>query len=127
MGTALATSNLAWVEGPQLIDILQCKQVHVPLSPSISDTRQTGNFADDDEALPSDLLPMPHLTATTVLGGTVPERDTVAQLLATQIGSAIAMRDPQESRMLVVGTGLQQAELSRDEFMSLVDLALEAL
>jgi proteasome assembly chaperone 3 len=51
----------------------------------------------------------------------------VAQLLATQIGSAIAMRDPQENRMLVVGTGLQEAELGREEFMGLVDLALEAL
>lgn len=70
---------------------------------------------------------MPHLTATTVLGGTIAARDTVAQLLATQIGSAIAMRDPQENRMLVVGTGLQEAELGREEFMGLVDLALEAL
>jgi proteasome assembly chaperone 3 len=93
----------------------------------VSDTRQAGNFIDDVEGLPSDLLPMPHLTATTVLGGTVPERDMVAQLLATQIGSAITTRDPQEGRMLVVGTGLQRAELGRDEFMGLVDLALGVL
>ena len=79
---------------------------------------------DEDD---NDLLPMPHLTATTVMGGTVPERDTVRQLLATQIASAITTRNSEESRLVVVGLGLEKADLGSEEFMDLVDAALSCL
>lgn len=82
------------------------------------------NYSDDPDATPSDLLPRTDLTATTVLGGTIPERNTVGQLVATQIASAIATKNPDEKRLLVVGLGLEKAELDRSAFMDLLDLIL---
>ncbi|KAF2491798.1 hypothetical protein BU16DRAFT_468278 [Lophium mytilinum] len=94
-----------------------------PLEPSFSDP-------DDDSADPSsDLLPLSHLTATTVLGGTVPVLDTMGQLLATQIASAIATRDAGERRMVVVGLGLDKGmvDRGREGFVEVVGLVLGVL
>ncbi|KAI9786904.1 MAG: hypothetical protein M1839_005135 [Geoglossum umbratile] len=99
--------------------------IHVPLESSYS------TFAD--QALPSDeegggLLPMTHLTPTTVLGGTgSSERETLAQLYATQIASAIAARNPEETRMLVLGLGLQKVDLERETFFDMMDLVAKCL
>ncbi|KAF2137314.1 uncharacterized protein K452DRAFT_291710 [Aplosporella prunicola CBS 121167] len=105
--------------------------VHVPLmTPSGDPTLQPPQAFYDDEdpsAHDLDLLPMPHLTATTILGGTVPERDTVAQLVATQIASALATKNPGEERLLVVGLGLEGKELGREAFMDLVELVTTSL
>lgn len=75
---------------------------------------------------------MAHLTATTVLGGTMPERDTVGQLVATQVASAIATKDPEERRLVVVGMGLEKKKgsdevMSREAFMDLVGLVMGCL
>ena len=81
---------------------------------------------DDDEPT-SDLLPMHHLTATTILGGTIPELDILGQTLATQIASAIKTRDERDTRMVVVGMGLDKSMVGRVEFVEVVGLVLEVL
>ena len=70
---------------------------------------------------------MTHLTATTVLGGTMPQRDTVGQLYATQIATAIATKDPAERRLLVVGLGLEKIDTASTTFMDTVELVLRCL
>lgn len=83
--------------------------------------------SSDPSLPPSELLPLAHLTATTILGGTIPEREINGQLLAAQIASALTKRDAQEGRLLVVGMGLEKAKLAREEFVELVGLALGVL
>jgi proteasome assembly chaperone 3 len=80
---------------------------------------------DDDPA--SDLLPMHHLTATTILGGTIPELEILGQTLATQIASAIKTRDDRETRMVVLGMGLGKSMAQREEFSNLVGLVLDVI
>jgi proteasome assembly chaperone 3 len=70
---------------------------------------------------------MPNLTATTILGGTIEAREMMGQLLATQIGSALVGKNPQEARLLVVGLGLQREKIEHEEFVSLVELGLSVL
>ncbi|KAF2710669.1 hypothetical protein K504DRAFT_500609 [Pleomassaria siparia CBS 279.74] len=103
--------------------------VHVPLDISATDHSLTTNpYSDQDEDVPnSDLLPMHHLTATTVLGGTIPELEVLGQTLATQIASAIKTRDARETRMVVVGMGLDKSMCAREEFSELVGLVLGVL
>jgi proteasome assembly chaperone 3 len=67
---------------------------------------------------------MHQLTATTILGGTVPELDTLGQTLATQVASAIKQRDERESRMVVLGMGLDKSMVERGAFSELVGLVL---
>lgn len=73
------------------------------------------------------LLPMPHLTPRTLLGGSTAERETTGQLYATQIASAIAMRNPQENRMVLLGLGLSKVEANREVFYDTMDLVLSCL
>ena len=73
------------------------------------------------------MLPIHHLTATTILGGTKPELDVLAQTLATHIASAIKMRNERELRTVVVGSGLDESMSGREEFSELVGLVLETL
>tara|TARA_R110002003_G_scaffold214_32_gene16301 strand:+ start:2013 stop:2285 length:273 start_codon:yes stop_codon:yes gene_type:complete len=80
---------------------------------------------DDDPN--SDLLPMHHLTATNILGGTVPELDILGQTLATQVASAIKTRDDRETRTVVLGMGLDKSMIGREEFSTLVGLVLEVI
>jgi proteasome assembly chaperone 3 len=75
--------------------------------------------SDTDE---TSLLPLSHLTASTLLGGSNPEREMVGQLYATQIASAIVARNPEEKRTVLVGLGLEKVERSREAFFDLVEL-----
>jgi proteasome assembly chaperone 3 len=85
-------------------------------------------YLDHDEEDPnSNLLPMHHLTATTILGGTVAELDVLGQTLATQIASAIKTRDERETRMVVVGMGLDKSMVGRETFSEVVGLVLEVI
>ena len=72
---------------------------------------------------------MPHLTATTILGASTSERDTVGQLCATQIASAIVTKHPEETRLLVVGMGLRKDQLTSEHssqmFMDLLEAILK--
>jgi proteasome assembly chaperone 3 len=95
---------------------------------AIDHSMASNAYLDHDEEDPnSDLLPMHHLTATTVLGGTVAELDVLGQTLATQIASAIKTRDERETRMVVVGMGLDKSMVGREAFSEVVGLVLEVI
>ena len=70
---------------------------------------------------------MHHLTATTILGGTLLELGVLGQTMATQIASAILTRTPGEKRMVVVGMGLDKSMSGREEFSELIGLVLGVL
>ncbi|KAL8700742.1 MAG: hypothetical protein Q9201_005287 [Fulgogasparrea decipioides] len=98
--------------------------IHVPVelsNPTATDQYLPSATSDDS------LLPMIHLTPTTLLGASTSERETIGQLYAAQIASIIANKDPDERRTLVVGLGLNKSEASRDEFYDLVDLVKKCL
>ena len=80
------------------------------------------NHVDDDT-----LLPMPHLTPKTLLGGSSTERETMGQLYATQIASVIATKNPQENRTLLVGLGLSNTRANRETFFDMLDLVTSCL
>lgn len=88
---------------------------------------EEGYHTIQENADDSILLPMPGLTATSVLGGRAPEHETIGQLYATQIASAIVTKNPNEKRLLVVGLGLDKLEADRDIYFSIVDLVLQCL
>lgn len=99
-------------------------QLHVPLenrNPGTDGLHTISEGADDS------LLPLSGLTATSLLGGHAPGQDTMGQLLARQIGSAIATKTPGENRLLVVGLGLGTATTDRDAFFAVVDLVLQCI
>lgn len=81
---------------------------------------------DDDEDGYS-LLPLTHLTPTTLLGGTVPEREATGQLIAVQLASIITTRSKEEGRMVVCGLGLMSAVLDQQGFLEMVDLVGKCL
>ena len=75
----------------------------------------------------SQLLPLPSLTATTVLGANGTERDTLGQLFATQIASAITAKSPEEERLLVLGTGFKSKHIERESFLKILEGVLKVL
>jgi len=92
-------------------------QIQVPLSSASPTTFDT--------ALPSnneDMLPLGHLTPKTLLGAGGEQRETLGHLYASQIASVIATRNPEESRTVVVGLGLQKVEIQREAFFDLLEL-----
>lgn len=100
--------------------------VHVPLATATADPMNPGLLSSSEDSL----LPMSHLTATTVLGGTKREDEVVGQTLATTIGSAILMKKQHEERLLVLGLGFEQASAGftgRAQFDEVVGLVLEVL
>ena len=70
---------------------------------------------------------MPHLTPKTLLGGSTTERESIGQLYATQIASAIANKDPQENRTVLLGLGLSKVEASREVFYDTLELVFKCL
>ena len=70
---------------------------------------------------------MPHLNPKTLLGSSNLERETIGQLYATQIASAIISKDPQENRAMLLGLGLSKVEASRTAFYDTIDLVLRTL
>jgi len=79
--------------------------------------------AEDEDGL----LPLAHLTPTTLLGGAVQSRESFGQLIAAQLASAISMRNKDEGRMVVLGLGLKKEELERDGFIQLIELVGKCL
>ncbi|KAL5117088.1 hypothetical protein ACEQ8H_005047 [Pleosporales sp. CAS-2024a] len=103
--------------------------VHIPLDVAATDASMTSKAyldGEDDDAS-SDLLPMHHLTATNILGGTMPELDILGQTLATQTASAIKTRDEGETRLVVLGMGLDMSMVSRQNFSDVIGLVLETI
>jgi proteasome assembly chaperone 3 len=104
-------------------------QLHVPLSTHLP-SAPTTTHDDSPSEESTDLLPLAHFTATTILGGTLSSIDTLGQLLATQLASAIIVRDTEEKRMLVLGLGLDldtATKLGEDGFAELVGGCLDVL
>lgn len=81
-------------------------------------------FAGDAD---DSLLPLSGLTATSILGGHAPGQDTVGQLFARQVATAIATKSPAEKRLLVVGLGLGTTGSDRDSFFAIIDLVLQCI
>jgi proteasome assembly chaperone 3 len=76
-------------------------------------------------ALPSnndDMLPLEHLTPKTLLGAGGDERETLGHLYASQLATVIATRNPEETRTVVVGLGLQKVDKQRESFFDLLEL-----
>jgi proteasome assembly chaperone 3 len=73
------------------------------------------------------LLPLTHLTPTTLLGGTVQERDATGQLLAVQLASIITTRNKEEGRMIVCGLGLKSPGLDQQSFLEILELVGKCL
>lgn len=99
-------------------------QLHVPLENKNPGTEGFHIIPDSSE---DSLLPVSNLTATSVLGGRVPGQETIGQLYARQIASAIVTKTPDERRLLVVGLGLDTADADRDVFFGIIDLVLQCL
>lgn len=102
--------------------ILTWHQFHVPLDGHHPGLLEAKSPEDEDG-----LLPLTHLTPTTLLGGTVPEREALGQTIAVQLASVLAMKRKEEGRMLVVGLGLKQKELEGEAFVKLIELVGECL
>ncbi|KAL4898576.1 hypothetical protein BDV59DRAFT_6406 [Aspergillus ambiguus] len=98
--------------------------LHVPMENRNPGTEGMHTFSDSGD---DSLLPLSSLTATSLLGGRAPGHDTVGQLYARQIASAIAMKNPSEKRLLVVGLGLETADADRDVFFDIIDLVLRCI
>ncbi|KJX94064.1 hypothetical protein TI39_contig4221g00003 [Zymoseptoria brevis] len=101
--------------------------VHVPLATATADplSGPISNSSSENE-----LLPMSHLTATTVLGGTRRDDEIIGQTLATTIASALLVKRPQEERLLVIGAGWVNAAetlTGRAQFEEVLGLVLEVL
>ena len=104
--------------------MLNTLQIHVSLdSPHPSFAEQYIPSSNDEDSL----LPIAHLTPKTLLGGSTTERETISQLYATQIASAIVTRNPEEKRTVVVGLGLSNTQVKRDVFYDVMDLIHQVL
>ncbi|KAM0796779.1 hypothetical protein BDR22DRAFT_503701 [Usnea florida] len=109
---------------PTTLAALTYLQIHVPLdSPNPNFADQYMPSGDDTDSL----LPLAHLSPKTLLGGSTSERETIGQLYATQIASAIVTRNPEEKRTVLVGLGLSKFEARREVFYDTVDLVMKCL
>lgn len=78
-----------------------------------------------DTALPSDnsdMLPLGHLTAKTLIGAGGDQRETIGHLYASQIATAVATKNPEETRTVVVGFGFAKVDIERETFFDLLEL-----
>lgn len=56
------------------------------------------------------------------MGGGGERRETLGHLYASQIARIIATRNPEESRTVVVGLGLQKVDIEREAFFDMLEL-----
>jgi proteasome assembly chaperone 3 len=68
------------------------------------------------------MLPMAHLTPKTLLGAGGDQRETIGHLYASQIATAIMKRNPEETRTVLVGFGLEKVDTERETFFDLIEL-----
>jgi len=74
-----------------------------------------------------ELLPLPQLTPRMLLGGADSDREALGQLYASQIASAIVMRNKDEHRSVLLGLGFQDKEHDRQSFIDILELIGECL
>ncbi|KAE8450169.1 hypothetical protein EG329_006950 [Mollisiaceae sp. DMI_Dod_QoI] len=96
--------------------------VQVPLSSASPTSFDTALPADN-----SDMLPLGHLTPKTLLGAGGEQRETIGHLYASQIASAISTRNPEDTRTVLVGLGLQKLDMEREAFFDLLELAQKVI
>lgn len=68
------------------------------------------------------MLPLSHLSPKTLMGGGGEQRETLGHLYAVQIASVIATRNPEESRTIIMGLGLQKVDMEREAFFDMLEL-----
>lgn len=61
------------------------------------------------------------------MGGGGEQRETLGHLYATQIASTIATMNPEETRMIMVGFGLDKVDMARETFFDLLELLQKIL
>ncbi|EPE29859.1 hypothetical protein GLAREA_01019 [Glarea lozoyensis ATCC 20868] len=91
--------------------------VQVPLSSASPTSFDTALPSED-----SDMLPMAHITPKTLLGAGGDQRETNGHLYASQIATAIMKRNPEETRTILVGFGLEKVDTKRETFFDLIEL-----
>ncbi|KAL1896563.1 hypothetical protein Sste5346_004597 [Sporothrix stenoceras] len=111
-----------WIQVPLSAPSAASVDAALPLN-----SRTNGNPA-------TGLLPSTHLTPRTLFGAGGESRETFGQLVAAQIGSLLALRDPSETRTLVVGLGLAGSQTGSTTdaqaqaiYFDVVDLVQKAL
>lgn len=73
------------------------------------------------------MLPLGHLTPKTLVGAGGDQRETIGHLYASQIASAIATRNPEETRTVMVGLGLEKVDTERETFFDLIELVQKVI
>ena len=70
---------------------------------------------------------MTQLTPVTLLGGSNSERETMAQLYATQIASLIFTKNADEARTVLFGFGFDGATPRQEGFFDLMELVAKCV
>lgn len=73
------------------------------------------------------MLPLGHLTPKTLLGAGGEQRETAGHLYASQIASNIATRNPEETRTILVGFGLEKVDFEREAFFDMLELVQKVI
>ncbi|KAJ2904840.1 hypothetical protein MKZ38_007032 [Zalerion maritima] len=73
------------------------------------------------------MLPMAHLTPSTMLGSRGTDRETLGHGIATQLASRLTMMNSEDRRTVVVGLGLKPGEFDRNLFFDIMELAFGVL
>ncbi|TGO69594.1 hypothetical protein BOTNAR_0009g00410 [Botryotinia narcissicola] len=90
-----------WIQIPLTSASPTSYDTSIPLPSASNDTGNGGGNM---------ILPLEHLTPRTLLGAGGEKRERIGHLYASQIGSMILGRDPEERRTVLVGLGLELAE-----------------
>lgn len=56
------------------------------------------------------------------MGGGGEQRETIGHLYATQIASLISTRNPEETRTVLVGIGLQKIDMAREAWFDILEI-----
>ncbi|CCU76651.1 unnamed protein product [Blumeria hordei] len=90
---------------------------------SVSPNRyESGSILDSE-----DQLPLNHLSPKTLLGGGGEQRETVGHQYAIQVANRIVLRDPGETRPLLIGLGLEKIRIEREDFFDMMELIQQVI
>ncbi|POS86050.1 hypothetical protein EPUL_002178 [Erysiphe pulchra] len=100
-------------------------QIEVPITPSIA--LPLTELGGQKSFIPSEdgdnlLLPANHLTPKTLLGGGGEQRENLGHLLASHVANSITTKNPDESRTVLIGLGLEKVVLQREDFFDMMEL-----